>query len=273
MAKMYIKTTITESAPDWSASGAEPPYSMRSNQGFVSGYKPPAAYVNWFWTKVSRLFDQILSVIDNIQDFLHNKCFYIRVDVGLVTTVGRLYSYMVENNSPYESKIIYFTVGSNMFFDYGIVYGDVGVMNCKLGVIKFPRKGIELVYTASAQNYIKVDNIADHSLSTSKINATLHTAVYDSERTTLSDLESIADNYYGDDDAIIVYFDVSGTLRDLTNGATFGMYVSWNNLFIMDNGLFYTIDNGTLTQKTVIADGIITKNNLSAELKAELGLN
>ena len=39
--------------PDWNAAGTEPPESLKES-GFTAGYKPPAAYFNWFWNAVSR---------------------------------------------------------------------------------------------------------------------------------------------------------------------------------------------------------------------------
>lgn len=47
-------------APDWSATGTEPPASLKSG-GFQAGYKPPAAYFNWFWTQVSKCIAELQS--------------------------------------------------------------------------------------------------------------------------------------------------------------------------------------------------------------------
>lgn len=275
MATKYSKTTITETAPNWSASGAEPPPSMKS-QGFLSGYKPPAAYFNWFWTKVSVLFSQLLTVIDKIQNYLNNKCFYIRYDVGEMTAVGNLVSYMQQGRTLDESMIVYFTVGGNLFRTYGLSRGDEGELNCKLGVITFPKRGITLKY--SSGTFVKVDiPIADGSLPTSTIDATLHTAVYGGTANNIFDLEEmILDNE--SNDVVIIYFDVgNGSLRSITYNAEYGFYNSQNGMLTFDNGYFFTIEDGLLTQKTklytnAIADGSITKDKLSAELKAELGL-
>jgi len=44
--------------PEWSAQGTEPPSSLKTT-GFRSGYKPPAAYFNWFWNGVSACLTEI----------------------------------------------------------------------------------------------------------------------------------------------------------------------------------------------------------------------
>lgn len=276
MATKYTKTQITETAPNWSASGAEPPSTMKS-QGFLSGYKPPAAYFNWFWTKVSVLFGQILTVVNKIQDYLNNKCFYIRQDIGYISTVGYLVSYMNQGAAMDETVILSFLADVSLFRAFGIVKDDEGELNCKLKVITFPKKGIVLKYNRGG--FEKVETaISDRSLSTAKIDATLHTAVYGGTADTLPDLIAMLED--SDDDVVVTYFDIgNGSLRSITHNADFGMYNSYNGMLCCDNGYFFTIDdNGVLIQKTQInasalVDGSITKEKLSAELKAELGLN
>lgn len=41
-----------KTAPVWKAGGTEPPESLKE-RGFEAGYKPPAAFFNWFWSQVS----------------------------------------------------------------------------------------------------------------------------------------------------------------------------------------------------------------------------
>lgn len=56
--------------PTWNAEGSEPPSSLKSS-GFQAGYKPPAAYFNWFWNKVSACLTELqtkLSNVDNTAD-------------------------------------------------------------------------------------------------------------------------------------------------------------------------------------------------------------
>lgn len=59
-----------KTVPDWEAQGAEPPSSLKTS-GFSAGYKPPAAYFNWFWSKVSACLKELqtkLSNVDNTAD-------------------------------------------------------------------------------------------------------------------------------------------------------------------------------------------------------------
>lgn len=56
--------------PTWNAEGSEPPSSLKTS-GFQAGYKPPAAYFNWFWNKVSACLTELqtkLSNVDNTKD-------------------------------------------------------------------------------------------------------------------------------------------------------------------------------------------------------------
>lgn len=46
--------------PEWHAEGTEPPESLKQS-GFEAGYKPPAAYFNWFWNRVSACLTEIRS--------------------------------------------------------------------------------------------------------------------------------------------------------------------------------------------------------------------
>lgn len=39
--------------PQWNAAGTEPPEDLK-NSGFTPGYKPPAAFFNWYWTGMSK---------------------------------------------------------------------------------------------------------------------------------------------------------------------------------------------------------------------------
>ena len=44
--------------PDWNAEGVEPPESLKTS-GFTPGYRPPAAFFNWFWTGVSKALAEL----------------------------------------------------------------------------------------------------------------------------------------------------------------------------------------------------------------------
>ena len=59
-----------KTVPEWNAQGAEPPSSLKTS-GFQAGYKPPASYFNWFWSKVSACLTELqtkLSKVDNTAD-------------------------------------------------------------------------------------------------------------------------------------------------------------------------------------------------------------
>lgn len=51
--------------PEWNAQGVEPPSSLK-NSGFEAGYKPPAAFFNWFWHGVSEALKELQN------DAVHN---------------------------------------------------------------------------------------------------------------------------------------------------------------------------------------------------------
>lgn len=66
---------FTNEPPDWKATGVEPTDEMKT-RGFLAGYKAPAAYFNWFWTKVSacikELFDKSAGVIGSAKGEVFN---------------------------------------------------------------------------------------------------------------------------------------------------------------------------------------------------------
>lgn len=47
-----------KNVPEWHAEGTEPPTSLKQS-GFEAGYKPPAAYFNWFWNRVYACLTEI----------------------------------------------------------------------------------------------------------------------------------------------------------------------------------------------------------------------
>ena len=49
---------FTNTPPDWAAEGIEPTSELKTN-GFIEGYKPPAKYFDWFWTKVSKCLKEL----------------------------------------------------------------------------------------------------------------------------------------------------------------------------------------------------------------------
>lgn len=53
-------------SPEWNAKGTEPPASLKTN-GFEPGYKPPAAYFNWFWHRVSACLKELQEKVKQIR--------------------------------------------------------------------------------------------------------------------------------------------------------------------------------------------------------------
>ena len=48
--------------PEWNAAGTEPSEELK-NSGFTMGYKPPAAFFNWFWNGVSACLTEIRALL------------------------------------------------------------------------------------------------------------------------------------------------------------------------------------------------------------------
>ena len=51
--------------PEWENKGAEPGEDLKK-QGFLAGYKPPAAYFNWFWNKTSACIKELQEKLKGI---------------------------------------------------------------------------------------------------------------------------------------------------------------------------------------------------------------
>lgn len=49
---------FTNSPPEWQNNGEEPSQSLKES-GFTPGYKPPASFFNWFWSKVGKCLSEI----------------------------------------------------------------------------------------------------------------------------------------------------------------------------------------------------------------------
>lgn len=54
-------------SPGWEAEGTEPSSSLKS-EGFKTGYKPPAAYFNWFWKRVSKCITELQEKINYVSE-------------------------------------------------------------------------------------------------------------------------------------------------------------------------------------------------------------
>ena len=53
--------------PEWKATGSEPPSSLKES-GFTTGYKPPAAYFNWFWHGVSECLKELQELFTGAEE-------------------------------------------------------------------------------------------------------------------------------------------------------------------------------------------------------------
>lgn len=69
-------------APDWSAPGVEPPTSLKE-QGFEAGYKPPASFFNWFWTRVSSCLSELQNKLSGHADSKSNPHGVTAAQIGL----------------------------------------------------------------------------------------------------------------------------------------------------------------------------------------------
>ena len=56
-----------KNVPQWNAPGTEPPSSLKTS-GFTAGYKPPAAYFNWFWYCVSQCLAELQNKHGSLED-------------------------------------------------------------------------------------------------------------------------------------------------------------------------------------------------------------
>lgn len=218
----YNSTNITETAPDWQAVGAEPPASLK-NSGFLSGYKPPAAYFNWFWSKVSRLLSQIRTAVVAIQDYLttHNSKVIITASstVGYVQQLDTFYTnYHNGFNHNEEHIIVAFITTYSLFSGLGVPNGSYGELDCKTGVITFPEANVKVKRVAS-QSYsvlkAKHLDISDNSIPCSKLSDKVLKCVH-IDNLTVNDISSISGEYemyaQEDDDYYILFIPAGGTL-------------------------------------------------------------
>lgn len=54
--------SFENTSPNWQSEGVEPPADLKQ-QGFVAGYKPPAAYFNWLLTRLSACITELQNVV------------------------------------------------------------------------------------------------------------------------------------------------------------------------------------------------------------------
>ena len=71
-----------KNVPEWNAPGTEPPESLKTG-GFQAGYKPPAAYFNWFWNRVSACLKEIREKLSGHADDKNNPHGVTAEQIGL----------------------------------------------------------------------------------------------------------------------------------------------------------------------------------------------
>ena len=214
----YNSTNITETAPDWQAVGAEPPASLK-NSGFLSGYKPPAAYFNWFWSKVSRLLSQLRSAVIAIQEYLttHNSKVIVTASsaVGYVQQLDTFYS--TYHNSG-DHVTVCFTTQYSLWSGLGVPNGSYGEFDCKTGVAYFPAVDVKVKRVAT-QSYsvikAKHPDIPNNSIPYSKLSDKVLKCVH-IDNLTVNVISGITGEYQmyaqEDDDYYILFIPAGGTL-------------------------------------------------------------
>lgn len=107
---IYDKSTeFVVNTPEWNAKGKEPD-TERKNQGFFAGFKPPAAYFNWFWNCVCKNLAEIKNKISDLWSFITATDFLIYEKVsGGVFYGGESIRYLF--SATYKDKKNYILTG------------------------------------------------------------------------------------------------------------------------------------------------------------------
>lgn len=71
-----------KNVPEWKATGTEPPASLKES-GFEAGYKPPAAFFNWFWNRVSACLTELRSKLKGHAEDKNNPHGVTKEQIGL----------------------------------------------------------------------------------------------------------------------------------------------------------------------------------------------
>lgn len=71
-----------KNVPEWNATGTEPPASLKES-GFEAGYKPPAAFFNWFWNRVSACLTEIRAKLKGHAEDKNNPHNVTKEQLGL----------------------------------------------------------------------------------------------------------------------------------------------------------------------------------------------
>lgn len=58
---------LTRQVPDWGNAGVEPDSELKKS-GFKAGYKPPAAYFNWFFNRISLAVKELQGATNELRE-------------------------------------------------------------------------------------------------------------------------------------------------------------------------------------------------------------
>lgn len=83
-------------SPEWKNEGAEPSDELK-NKGFQPGYKPPAAFFNWFWSLVSKCITEIQHILGVHTD---DKSIHWQISMGDKEPTGNNYLWF----APYKPQ-------------------------------------------------------------------------------------------------------------------------------------------------------------------------
>ncbi len=172
---------FTNSPPDWTALGVEPKESVKAT-GFFAGYKPPAAYFNWFWTKTSNCFREIQEKIRGIWDFIRNTEIVIKEDLGNVhdeTTLNTMFDR--GQNSDKRTYLFQFRVYDSLAELFNVPDGTEAELTVRYTDIKYIvyipyynrtffyiRHGAQIPY-AWEEQIVNPEKIPDKSISPTKL--------------------------------------------------------------------------------------------------------
>lgn len=173
-------TTFSVDTPTWKATGKEPKPSLKKT-GFVAGFKPPAAYFNWFWNRVCRNLSEIKSKISDLWSFITATDFliYEEVEGGIfesTNSIKHLYT-----SGSYQGKQKYIltgTIGIELADELGVTAGVMCEVSNRYGSYTIYVPSIDKLFTYTNivgnryrwdNHQIGTDNIADSSITLDKL--------------------------------------------------------------------------------------------------------
>ncbi len=123
--------------PEWQNEGTEPTDEIKKI-GFQAGYKPPAAYFNWFWSKVSKCINELQqkfmdaptplvgicnSVKGNSSKIVECSDFRLYDGARILVTFanGNSANYMTLNVNNTGAVMVWFPVGQNRIYNDPII--------------------------------------------------------------------------------------------------------------------------------------------------------